>query len=296
MLAGMVYESSASVMVRAASRRDHIVDVLIAERAPKLAAGAAWPLIRPLLYAVLDYGKARRMADAIAPLGGRAALAFVSALLSVKVETRGLERVPRTGRLIAVCNHPSGIADGVAVHDALRGARPDLMFYANSDALRVAPRFDEVLIPVEWVEEKRTRERTRLTLTMTRQAMEAGRALMIFPAGRLARRIAGRRRAADPAWAPSAFSVARKYEATVLPMHLAGPWSALFHFFDGFSGELRDITLFHELLNKRGKAFTLTIGYPVAPGALPTDAGEAARAMQAFVEQVLPNDAGRSFA
>ena len=57
-----------------ARSRDHIVDVLIAERAPNLAASAAWPFLRPLLYSFLDYGKARRMADAIAPLPGRAAL------------------------------------------------------------------------------------------------------------------------------------------------------------------------------------------------------------------------------
>ena len=196
----------------------------------------------------------------------------------VKVEVRGLERVPRAGRLIVVCNHPTGIADGIAVYDALTGVRPDLVFYANADALRVAPRFDEVLIPVEWVEEKRTRERTRLTLTMTRQAMEAERALMIFPAGRLARRTRPAPRRADPAWAPSAFSVARKYNAPILPLHLAGPWSALFHFFDGFSGELRDITLFHELLNKRGKAFTLTIGLAVLARRLPADPAQAARA------------------
>jgi len=50
-------------------------------------------------------------------------------------------------------------------------------------------------------------------------------------------------------------------------MHLAGPWSGLFHFFDRFSGELRDITLFHELLNKRGKRFDLLIGHAVAPDA-----------------------------
>ena len=61
-----------------------------------------------------------------------------------------------------VCNHPTGIADGVAVWDALKAIRPDLMFYANADAHRVSPKLDEVLIPVEWVEEKRTRERTRL--------------------------------------------------------------------------------------------------------------------------------------
>ena len=273
---------------------DHIVDRLIAERAPTLAGGSAWPLLRPLLYGVLDYGKARRMADAIAAMSGAEAMAHVSALLDVRVAVTSLERIPRTGRLVMICNHPTGIADGVAVHDALRGIRPDMMFYANSDAHRVTPRLDEVLIPVEWVEAKRTRERTRLTLKMTREAMEAERALAIFPAGRLARRGAdGVVR--DPAWAPSALSVARKYDATVTPLHLTGPRSNLFHFFDGFSGELRDITLFHELLNKRGKAFRLIVGHPIAAADLPADPAEATAAMKTYVEQVLPLDPDRPF-
>ena len=291
----MAYESSAPSMVRVRRPRDHIIDRLIAERAPKLAASAGWPLIRPLLYAVLDYSKARHMADAIAPLSGLAALTFISNLLRVKVAVRGLERVPSAGRLIAVCNHPTGIADAVAVWDALKGVRPDMMFYANADAHRVVPRFDEVLIPVQWLDEKRTRERTRITLTLTRQAMEAERALIIFPAGRLARRAPGRG-LADPPWASSAFSVARKYEAAILPLHLSGPWSTLFHIFNDFSGELRDITLFHELLNKRGKAFRLLIGHPVAPAALPVDAGEAALAMKHWVERALPLDPDGAFA
>src|SRR4029450_2964393 len=99
--------------VRRPGTHDHIVDVLIAERAPKLSASPAWPLLRPLLYGLLDYGKARRMADAIAPLPGRAPLDHVSDLLSLRVVARGLERTPRTGRLVSICNHPTGIADGV---------------------------------------------------------------------------------------------------------------------------------------------------------------------------------------
>ena len=110
---------SPAVSLRPAPVHDHIVDVLIAERAPKLAASPAWPALRPLLYSVLDYRKARRMADAVAPLSGRAAMEHVSKLLSVKVSTIGLERAPRAGPAIVVCNHPTGIADGVAVHDVL---------------------------------------------------------------------------------------------------------------------------------------------------------------------------------
>jgi putative hemolysin len=281
----------------AALRRDahdHIVDVLIAERAPKLAASPAWPVLRPLLYAMLDYGKARRMAEAIASMPGRLALDYVSDLLALKVQATGLDRVPATDRLVVVCNHPTGIADGVAVFDALKALRPDVCFYANADAHRVSPGFSDVLIPVEWVEAKRTREKTRNTLTLTREALEAERCLVIFPSGRLARREPdGSLR--DPPWMPSAVSLARRYEAPVLPMRVTGPFSTLFHFFHGFSEELRDITLFHELLNKRGRAFSLTVGPLIPADALDGDPVEVTERLKVHVEQGLAADPAKPF-
>jgi len=273
----------------------HVVDVLIAERAPKLAASPAWPLARPLLYALLGYRKARRMADAIAPLPGRAALDYVSDLLRLKVEARGLERTPAAGRLVVVCNHPTGIADGIAVYDALGRMRSDLCFYANADAHRVSPRFDEVLIPVEWVEAKRSRQTARLTLEATHAAMAAERCLVVFPSGRLARRQADGR-LADPPWAPTPLAVARRSRAPVLPIHVAGPWSTLFHLFHGRSQELRDITLFHELLNKQGGRFTLTVGRPIPPEALAGDVAELTARLKAYVEETLPADPDARFA
>jgi putative hemolysin len=265
----------------------HIVDVLIEERAPNLSSGPLWPLLRPVLYRVLDYAKAVRMADAISVMGGASALDFVSELLDVRVEVTGLERAPRQGRVVFVCNHPTGIADGVAVYDALKPIRPDILFYANSDAHRVCPQFDEVLIPVEWVEAKRTRDRTRLTLEMSKAAFEAEKALMIFPAGRLARRVNGV--LTDPEWMSTAISLARKHACPVVPMHLDGPYATLFHVFDRFSKELRDITLFHELLNKRGKLFRLTIGQPIPPDAL-GDAASATAKIKRLCEADLARD------
>lgn len=275
--------------------RDHIVDALIAERAPKLSKSPAWPLVRPALYRMLDYAKARRMADTIAALPGAQALEHVSELLALKATAQGLARVPREGRLVVVCNHPTGIADGIAVHDELKAIRPDLRFYANSDAHRVAPRLGEVLIPVEWVEAKRTRERTRLTLQLTREALEAERCLVIFPAGRLARRQADGL-LADPPWAPSAVSIARKYAAPIVPIHVAGPWSTLFHLFNRFSPELRDMTLFHELLNKRGRAFSLTVGQTIPPEALAGEPGEVTLRLKHHVERTLPANPDAAFA
>lgn len=275
--------------------RGHIVDVLIAERAPGLTRAALWPLVRAPLYGILGYGPARRMADAVLPLSGQAALDYVADLLDLKVQALFLDRVPKTGRCVVVCNHPTGIADGLAVYDALRKVRRDSIFFANADALRVSPRLGEAVIPVEWVEAKRTREKTRATLLAAKQAFEEERCVVIFPAGRIARKGADGQ-LTDPEWAVTAISLARKYEAPIVPIHVAGPESWLFHFFNRFSPELRDITLFHEMLNKTGKAFNLTVGKPIPAARFDIDSTKATYALKAYVERVLPSQPDQEFA
>ncbi|MFN3463191.1 MAG: GNAT family N-acetyltransferase [Terricaulis sp.] len=274
-------------------RPKHIVDVLIEERAPKLSSSAAWPVLRPVLYTVLNYNKAVRMADMIAPMSGRDALESISDLLSVKPVATGLDRMPKDGAFILLANHPTGITDGIALYDAVKPARPDVLFYANSDAERVCPRFNETLIPVEWVLAKRTRERTRLTLKMTDDAFKANRPLAVFPAGRLARMRDGQ--LLDPEWMPTAASLARKYELPILPVHMSGPFSFWFHTFAKFSAELRDITLFHELLNKQGKTYKLTFG-PLIPHEHATgDAANVIRKLKYYIERVLPHAPDTAF-
>lgn len=278
-----------------APRREHIVDVLIAERAPGLVKTPLWPLVRPPLYGLLGYGPARRMADAVMPLSGQEALDHVADLLDLKVQALFLDRVPETGRCVVVCNHPTGIADGLAVYEALRRVRRDSIFFANADALRVSPRLGEAVIPVEWVEAKRTREKTRATLLAAKQAFEEERCVVIFPAGRIARK-SGDGQLTDPEWAVTAISLARKYAAPIVPIHVAGPDSWLFHFFNRFNPELRDITLFHEMLNKTGKAFNLIVGKPIPPSRLDIDATKATYALKAYVERVLPSQPDQDFA
>lgn len=272
----------------------HIVDVLIHERAPRLVASSLWPVVRPVLYGILGYGAAVRMADAIAPLSGEAALDHVSSLLSLEVVTQNLARVPSSGRCVVVCNHPTGIADGLAVYDALKARRDDLIFFANADALRVSPRLEEVLIPVEWVEAKRTREKTRATLMAAKSAFEAERCVVLFPAGRLARKREGVLR--DPDWATTAVSLAQKYQAPMVPVHVAGPNSVWFHSFDKVSKELRDVTLFLELLNKAGKRFDLTVGPVIAPDALTGEVSAVCAAVKSYVETQLCHGPDAAFA
>lgn len=273
----------------------HIVDVLIAERAPRLTRSLFWPVLRPLLYRLLNYRAAVDMADAVRPLSGAGALDYMSALMDLRVEVGSPDRIPATGRCIVVANHPTGIADGIAVFDAVRARRADAIFFANADALRVSPRLGEAVIPVEWVVAKRNREKTRATLAAAREAFEAERCVVLFPAGRLSR-VAKNGSLTDPEWAQTAASLARKYDAPVVPIHVAGPDSTLFHLFDRVSEELRDITLFHELLNKKKAAFQLKVGKAIPPARLDIDAARATAGLKTFTERVLPEQPDADFA
>jgi putative hemolysin len=273
----------------------HIVDVLIAERAPRLTRSFFWPVVRPVLYKLLNYRAAVRMADAVRPLSGAEALDYVSELMDLKVAVMNPGRIPASGRCIVIANHPTGIADGIAVFDAVRARRADAIFFANADALRVSPRLGEAVIPVEWVVAKRNREKTRATLAAAKEAFEADRCVVLFPAGRLSR-VAKDGSLTDPEWAPTAASLARKYDAPVVPIHVAGPDSTLFHLFDRVSQELRDITLFHEMLNKKRKAFQLKVGNPIPPSRLDIDSVRATCGLKAFTERVLPGQPDADFA
>ena len=257
----------------------HIVATLIEERAANLIQRPLWPLYRFFLYPILKYRSAIRMADAIAPMSGVDALEHVSDLLTLDVTTTDLEKIPEKGRVLIAANHPTGIADGIAMYDALKKRRPDVIFFANRDAVRVNERFNEVLIPVEWVEEKRTRERSRETLKATKEAFTEDRCVVLFPSGRLAF-MDENKILTEQEWMNSVAIFARKYDCPIIPTHVQARNSWLYYWFWRLSDELRDITLFNELLNKRGKPFHMTFGDMIMPEELRGDPSEVTLALR----------------
>lgn len=278
----------------AASGDRHIVDILIEERCPRLAAHWTWPVVRPPLYALLGYKRARAMTEMIAPLGGFASFEALSTLLGVKLDVIGERHVPRAGRMVVAANHPTGLADGIAVFDALKRHRPDLTFFANADAIRVSPRFTDVVIPVEWVHDKRSPAKTKETLRLANEAFAKERCVVLFPSGALAARVQGQG-LVDKPWHATVVSLARKQKAPLVPMHVRAENSELYYLFSEWSKELRDITLFHELLNKKGYTFGITFGEPIPPERLQGEPQAVTEALKAFVELDLARDPSAVF-
>jgi putative hemolysin len=271
----------------------HIVDTLIEERCPKLRDSWSWPLVRPVLYKTLGYRRAREMADTIMQLTGRESFDHLSRQLDFSLTVDGIERLPKSGRVIIAANHPTGLADGVAVWDLLKQVREDIVFFANADAIRVNPQFQDVIIPVEWVAEKRTPAKTRETLKRAGQAFAEEKCVVIFPSGRLARKEDGRLIEKD--WFSTVVGLARKQEAPILPLNLDAWNSRLFYFFSELNPELRDITLFHELLNKRGAEVRMTFGQMIPPDRLQGDAGDLTEKLKHHVAYDLLQDSAAVF-
>jgi putative hemolysin len=240
----------------------HIADQLIAERGQKIVNSRWWPVVRPVLYKILGYKDAVRLADELGPLPAHAAMQYCSRLLALDLDITGLHHIPKTGAFIAAANHPTGIADGVAVYDAVTRARPDIAIFTNRDAIRINPRLSEFLIPVEWREDFRDRTKMRETLKLSSRAFAERRAVVIFPSGRIAFWKDGRLN--ERPWQSSAVTLARKQDVPILPVHVQSRNSGLFYWFANWNTELRDMTVFHELLNKRGKTFRISFG-PLIP-------------------------------
>ena len=118
----------------------HIVEELISERAPKLVGRPAlFKFLRPMLYRMLAYDAAVFLTDAIKNKTGHDAFKLMAKHINPRISVQNLDRLPKTGKCILISNHPTGLADGIAVYQSIKERRPDHIFLANSDALRVMP-------------------------------------------------------------------------------------------------------------------------------------------------------------
>lgn len=250
------------------------IDQLIEERAEWLSVDRpVTRLARTCLDRLLSYETTLDLATQMQDWPSHKIMHHMGRQLAQLVTSSGLEHIPKSGPALIVANHPTGIADGIILHRLLALTRPDTYFFANSDILRILPQMDDMIAPVEWRVNRRSHSKTRATMSYAKQAVDAGRLGVIFPSGRLAKR-RGLRLYERP-WMTSPVTLARKFDLPIIPVRMEARNSALFYSFDLIHPSLRDITLFHETLNKHQQPFRVDIGTPIAAKDLPIKHEEA---------------------
>ena len=249
------------------------IDPLIAERAPWLyASRPGTRFARQVLHRMLGYRKTLALAEHLRDAPSQQIMQHMAGQLAQMVTAKGFGNLPAHGPALIVANHPTGIADGIILNHLIAQARPDAYFFANRDILRVFPQMEDMIAPVEWRKELRSHAKTRETMAFVRQARDQGRLGVIFPSGRLAKRrwLSLHERP----WMASAAMLARKFDLPVIPVNIQARNSALFYLFDRIHPTLRDITLFHETLNKDRQPFIITMGEAISAAAIPRDPEE----------------------
>lgn len=177
-----------------------------------------------------------------------------------------IDYIPKTGGIIIVSNHPTGILDGVVLIDMISRVRPDVKFLGNFLLSRMEP-LKQYLIDVNPFNANSGQNISGIKAAL--QHVKDGGALVIYPAGAVAS-IQKNLRITDHEWVPSIMKFIRKADVPVIPLHQSGKNSFMFHFLGIIHPFLRTAMLLREFMNKDNKPVHVSIGAPIFPIKLKT--------------------------
>ena len=181
----------------------------------------------------------------------------------IRSGAENLAKVPETGGLLLVANHPFGVVDGLTIGHLAMRLRGNVRIMTNSLLCRV-PEVDPHLLPVDF---SGTPEARRITGETRRRAVELlaqGQTVAIFPAGSVAtanKPVRGR--AVDAAWHPFVGRLATIPGVTTLPLNFSGQNSRLFQIASHLSYPLRIALVFRETCRRINRPIDISIGAPI---------------------------------
>lgn len=168
-------------------------------------------------------------------------------------------RIPKSGPVVVVANHPFGVIEGVVLGALLEQIRPDIRILANS-LLAKFPMIAERLIMVDPFGGGTAKRSNRHGLQESLQWLKNDGMLVIFPAGEVASFDLRRRMVTDPPWSRTVARFITIAQAPVLPMFLEGRNGIGFQTAGLLHPRLRTALLPREFLNKRGRTLTVRTG------------------------------------
>jgi len=177
-----------------------------------------------------------------------------------------IARIPRSGPVVVVANHPFGLAEGAMLGALLDTVRPDVKFLANS-MLMSAPGLEDCVIPVDPFGNAAASNWRGMRRSL--EWLEHGGLLVTFPAGEVAAlKLRPQVEIAEPEWNDRIARLIRKTGASAVPIFFHGTNSPAFHLAGLIHPSLRTALLPQELLNKKGQTVRIAIGGPVKVDAL----------------------------
>lgn len=180
-----------------------------------------------------------------------------------------LARIPKTGPVVVVSNHPFGGLDGIILAALLRSVRPDVKVMANHLLARI-PDLAEYMIYVDPFGGNSAVRRNIRAVKSAIAWVRNGGLLTVFPSGEVSHIDLHKLAIIDPPWSPTIARIVRHGEAPVLPVFFGGSNSTMFNILGLVHPLLRTAMLPREFLNKRRQMISVQIGNLVSFSKLAT--------------------------
>jgi putative hemolysin len=199
-------------------------------------------------------------------------LGLQNLLAEMRVELRfdavDAARIPTTGPVVVVANHPFGMLDGAVLAVLLARVRPDVKVMTNY-LLHDVPELTRHCIFVNPFQSNRPLRdgSSALNRHAVREAMawlQRGGMLAIFPAGEVSHWQFPQGEIADPVWNDTAARLIRRTGAAALPVYFCGRNSVGFHLFGMIHPRLRTALLLQECLQQKGRTVEVRVGSEIS--------------------------------
>ena len=185
--------------------------------------------------------------------------------MGIRIDTppEEIARIPATGPLVVVANHPSGLVDGMVMAEMINRVRSDFKILTRS-LLTGIPEVEEFMIPVPFPHEDNARELGLQMREVTLAHLKAGGVIILFPAGKVAMSPGWWGKAVEAEWNVFTHKIVKSTGATILPIFFSGQNSRIFQIANQISDTLRQGLLLYEIKRSLFKPQRPVIGEPIS--------------------------------
>ena len=185
--------------------------------------------------------------------------------MGIRIDTppEEIARIPKTGAVIVVANHPHGLVDGMIMGELVSRVRPDFRILTRS-LLTGIPEIEEFMIPVPFPHEENSRELGLQMRDLTMTHLAEGGVVILFPAGKVACSKTWFGPAIEAEWNVFTHKMITKSGALILPIHFTGQNSRAYQIANKLAATMRQGLLLYEIRRALFKPQRPHVGMPLS--------------------------------
>ena len=189
--------------------------------------------------------------------------------MGIRIDTppEEIARIPKTGPVVVVANHPHGLVHGMIMGELVSRVRSDFRILTRS-LLTGIPEIEEFMIPVPFPHEENSRELGLQMRDLTMAHLAEGGLVILFPAGKVACSETWFGPAIEAEWNVFTHKMITKSGATIVPIHFTGQNSRAYQIANKLAATLRQGLLLYEIRRALFKPQRPHVGLPLSAGEL----------------------------